>query len=186
MTMHERQAIREAILAQLLGTAPAYRTSAGARVYKSREAPNRKAELPAINIYTDSEPVDEGSKNTAPRELKRIAVIAIEAWVTASDNVDDALDALALEIETAMDLDVNLADTAFDSILLSTDIGLKLDGERPMGVLHLEYAVTYHSQIRAPAPTALFDIASAKTSLGGAQAPLDQTSDLVVDINQEP
>jgi hypothetical protein len=184
--MHERQAIREAIKAQLIGTPPTFATAARDRVFKSREAPLRVAELPAINIYTDSEPVDPDSGNSAPRELKRTAVIAVEGWVVASDDVDDRLDDLALEIETAMDQDLNLTDTAFDSVLVSTEIGINPKGERPMGCVHMEFAVTYHTQIRTVAPVALFDTADIRVSLDGTQALDDQAHDLVTDINQEP
>lgn len=181
--MHERQAIREAIIAQLTGIAPAYPTDAQARVFKSREAPVRIAELPAINIYIDSELIAPGSELSSPRELKRVVVIAIEGWVRASENVDDALDALALQIETAMDSDPYLANNAFDSILASTETGIKLTGDKPMGCVHLEYAITYHSQVRTPAPAAIFDTASAKLSIDGEQAPADQSATLTTNIH---
>jgi hypothetical protein len=184
--MHERQAIREAMIAQLVGVAPAFRTQARARVFKSREAPMRLAELPAINIYVDSELITPGSEATSPRELKRVVVMAVEGWVSASENVDDALDDLALEIEAAMDVDTFLGDTAFDSVLVSTEMGIKPTGDRPMGCVHLEYAITFHSQVRSEVPAAIFDTASARLSIAGEQATADQSSTLTTDINQEP
>lgn len=183
--MHERQAIREAVIAQLIGTAPAFRTSAQGRVTKSRMAPMRGTELPAINIYTDGDETDANSKDTAPRELKRTTVVTIEAWAKYAENVDDALDDLALEIETAMDRDLNLANTAFDSVLERTEIGIKLDGDRPMGCVHLEYAVTFHTDLRVAAPTDIFDTASVRYDLAGAQAPADERTDTLSNINQE-
>ena len=89
---HERQQIRDAVVAQLKGTAPTYRTAAGARVFKTRMVPIRTAELPALNVYVDSETVD--TKSSAPVELTRTVVVAVEGWVSASDDVDDALDDL--------------------------------------------------------------------------------------------
>lgn len=183
--MHERQAIREAVVAQLVGVAPAFRTSARDRVTKSRMAPMRGGELPAINVYTDGEETDANSKNSAPRELMRTMTVTIEAWAKYAENVDDALDDLALEIETAMDGDLNLANTAFDSVLERTEIGIKLDGDRPMGCVHLEYAVTFHTDLRVAAPTDLFDTATVRHDLAGAQAVADTTNDTLTNINQE-
>lgn len=182
--MHERQAIREAVVAQLVGVAPVFRTAARDRVTKSRMAPIR-GELPAINVYTDGEEIDANSKNSAPRELMRTMTVTIEAWAKYAENVDDALDDLALEIETAMDLDLNLANTAFDSVLERTEIGIKLDGDRPMGCVHLEYAVTFHTDLRVAAPTDIFDTATVRYDLAGAQAPADERTDTLSNINQE-
>lgn len=183
--MHERQAIREAVVAQLIGVAPAFRTSAQGRVTKSRMAPMRGTDLPAINIYTDGDETAAGSKDTAPRELTRTTVVTIEAWARYAENVDDVLDELALEIETAMDVDLNLAGTAFDSVLERTEIGIKLEGDRPMGCVHLEYAVTFHTDLRVAAPVDIFDTATVRYDLGGVQAPLDERTDTLTNINQE-
>lgn len=183
--MHERQAIREAVVAQLIGPAPAFRTSARDRITKSRMAPIRGSELPAINVYTDGEEVSADSRSTAPRELTRTMVVTIEAWAKYAENVDDVLDDLALEIESAMDRDLNLAGTAFDSKLERTEIGIKLDGDRPMGCVHLEYAVLFHTDLRVAAPTDVFDAATVRYDLAGVQSSADQRSDNLTNINQE-
>lgn len=152
--MHERQAIRQQVIAMLTGTAPRFATAARDRVCSTRQEPERTAELPAINVYTDGEEVTSDSVQTAPRELTRQVTIAIEAWAAATaTRVEDQLDDLALEIETAMDSSVDLNGAAFMSILQSTAIGFKLDGARPMGCIHLEFLVTYHTGMRLEAPT---------------------------------
>ncbi len=182
--MHERQAIRQAIVAQLRGSAPTYATAAGARVFETRMAPLRQTELPAIAVYAGDEAIDPDSASTAPRELKRTLTVAVEAWVRLTENVDDALDDLALEIETAMDSDLNFGSLAFDSVLSSTEIGLKMDGDRPMGCARLEYSVTYHTDLRVDAVADEFDTADIQYSLEGNQATLDQAHDLVDDIHE--
>ncbi len=162
---HERKEIRDAAAAHLVAAA----TSAGARVFKTRLNPMQGAELPAINLHTEQETVSEESKNTAPRELKRTVVLQIDGWVAGDlDTLDDDLDALALEIETAMDRNVNLEDVAgehpkaHDSMLVSTEIDTAIVGNRPMGVVRLEYAVTYFSQLRTEAAVDDFDTADIK------------------------
>lgn len=177
--MHERQAIREALVSALVAGA----TPAGDRVFKTRLAPMRDAELPAISVYTLDEETDQASRKTSPRELKRSVSVAIEAWAKAGTNVDDTLDDLALAIETAMDADQNLGATAFDSVLTRTEIGLKLDGDRPMGCAHLEYEVTYHTDLRVTEPVDDFDTMAASYRVNGAGED-DQAEDLVTDIHE--
>ncbi len=187
---HERKDIRTAIVARLIAA-----DVAGPRVSTSRERPVRKGGLPAVLVFSDSEKVIEGSEQTAPRELKRVAVFAIEAWVTAeATELEDAMDAIALEVEAVMDADLNLSHpddvtnvpTAFDSGLIGTEFGVDPNGETPMGCVRLEYAITYHSQQRdAEVPEDVFDTAGITHDLAGAQDAAEQRSDLVENINQE-
>lgn len=184
---HERKLIRAAIVAKLAAKV----ASVATRVTKTRLEPVRTAELPCINVYTtDVETVSEDSATSSPRELTRTARIAIDCWAKADANVDDVVDDLAEEVEAAMDDDVFFvlgnAVTIEDVILSSTEIGLSNQGERPMGVAHLEYAVTYRTGIRRPAPTDKFNQADTRISIDGAQAPDDQTHDFRTGINQEP
>lgn len=182
--MHERQGIREAVVAALIGTAPTYATAAQARVTKTRMAPSKTAQLPAISVYTSDEAVNPPSANTAPRELKRRVTVGIEAWVIASADVDDALDAIALQVETAMDVDSWLGGTVTDSVLLTTEMGLKLDGERPMGCVRLEYAADYFTDLRVAEPADAFTTVDVQTSINNAQAPADRAEDLITGIHE--
>ena len=181
---HERQDIRDAVIALLKGTAPDYATAAEARVFPSRMAPLRTVELPAISVYTDNETVDPASGNSAPRELKRTVELVIEAWVRATSDVEDALDDFALEIETALDADTEFNDTAYSSSLDSTEIGLKLDGDKPMGCVRLKYSVTYHTDLRVTAPGDNFDSADVHYDLAGEQATADQANDVLTAIHE--
>ncbi len=186
MPTHERQAIREAVIDQLIGDSP-YNTSAGLRVTKSRMAPHAQAQLPAISVYTDDESVDPASRMTAPRELKRTVQLAIEAWVVADADVDDALDAIALQIETAMDADLEFDETAYSSVLASTETGIKLDGNRPMGAVRMVYTVVYHTDLRTSVADAAmdeFDEAGINFDLSSDQDEDDQASDLLEDIHE--
>jgi hypothetical protein len=164
----------------LIGAAPTYATSAGPRVLATRNAPVR-SDLPALSVYTDTEIVSETSVSSSPRELARTLTLVVEGWVSASDtngeSLDNALDAVALEIETALDQDLNLLGTAFTSVLTSTEFGVKVDGNRPMGCVHLEFAVVYHSDLRVSAPTDAFSSVDVHYNLGG-QATADQAHDI--------
>lgn len=142
--LHQRQVIRHAVRSLLLG-----HTAAKDRVHASRDVPLRRNEVPAVLVYTVEEPVESDSDTTAPRELTRRLRLEI-AGVVGPDpadkiRVDDALDALALEIETVMHADPFLGGACGDSILENTTISLRPDGEINMGIVALSYRVTYRT-----------------------------------------
>lgn len=140
--LHERKLIRDQIMAQLLN-----RTSAADRVVPSRSAPFRGT-LPSIGVYVDNDQTDEDSADTAPRKLKRTIQVAIDCWVEATDNLEDVFDAIALEVETAMDADDFLGDTAMWSWPASTECGVTTNGNREIGCAHMVYTVVYKSPMR--------------------------------------
>jgi hypothetical protein len=176
---HERQLLREAIVARLIGTAPAYRTAAGDRVRKSRHAPNTTDQLPVISVFSLEEPIHESSASTAPRELKRTASIEIVGWVVASANVDDVFDALVLQIEAVMDGDPQFDGYASDSILENTQFAESLEGERPIGAVSMTYTCTYFTQARRALPTDDFETAGVTTNVSGTQAEADRLEGVV-------
>lgn len=162
--MHERQAIRDALVAALTGKTPA-----GTNVFKTRVEPFRQAQLPAVHLYIDSESVEEESATTAPRELKRTAIVGIDGWLAVEPDLDDRLDDFALAIEAALDADPWLNETASAVILSSTEMGLSVQGDRKLGCVHLEFAVTYFSPVRTGAPADIFDTAGITTVVGEQQ-----------------
>lgn len=177
---HQRQLIREAVKAQLVGTAPTYRTGAGARVYETRMAPFRRLELPAIAVYVLEESIDPASKSRAPRELTRNLQLQVVAVVEASAAVDDAMDAIALEIERALDADRWFGGTAGDSILSSVQMGIDDEGGKPVGAVQMVYAVTYRTDAPSAAdlpPLPDFSKAHVETSLGGGVHPANRAVD---------
>lgn len=179
---HQRQVIREKVAALLSGA-----TGAGARVFQSRVVPYRRLELPAIAVYARSEQVDPESRLTAPRELTRSLQLAVEIAERLSEDVDDALDALALQVEKVFDADPTLGGEAGDSLLGSTQIDLVEDGDKPIGVAILTYEITYRTDAPDADDVSLDDLVtvSTQTSLGGVQAEADRTGDVVDDLDEE-
>lgn len=170
--MHERRAIREACKAQLVAAA----TVAGSRVYETRSTPFARVELPAIAIYTESEESED--KQSAPRELTRTLELKIEACVEALDNVDDSMDAIALQIETAMDSDWTLTGTVGDSVLTETTLEIAVLGTKPVGVVIMTYTVLYHTDMRIAAILPDFTTAVVNYDLANSQPdPRDQAQD---------
>lgn len=183
--MHERQAIREAVVAALKNAA-GVAAIVGARVYPNRTELLRRPELPAIVVFTLAERVDESSAQTAPRELERILTLAIECAVEepleaepGGKSVDDQLDDLAREVEKAMDADDTFGATAADSILTQTDVDLLEEGERRLGVMRLSYDLTYYTKAPREADETLDDFTkgTAEFNLGGEQHENNRAND---------
>lgn len=180
---HERADIRNQAVTQLI----AGNTGAAGRVFKTRMAPVKGAELPAIAVYTLDEDVDPESVTTSPRKLYRTVDLVIDAWaqVPADGSIDDALDDLALQVETAMDADIFLGTTARSSFLSRTEIAVSVDGDMISGCAHMIYSVEYRTDIRLLPPGDTFDKADVTyPNLGkGPINPADQAEDSVTGIN---
>lgn len=168
---HQRKLIRDAVKAALIGTAPGYATAAGARVESQRVFAWKENQLPAISVYTVEEPVDPSSRNTAPRTLKRNLQLAIECAVKAGTNVDDAIDALAEQVERAMHFDETFGGVCGDSILSATDIEVATEGGLLVGMCRLLYAVTYNTGAPEAEDLELdnFESAGIRTNLSNGQ-----------------
>jgi hypothetical protein len=174
---HERQLLRDAVVAQLIGPTPYVRTAAGPRVFRTRNGPVRETDLPCLCVFVSSETVD-ASNQWAPL---RTGTLTIEAYVKAAPtaDLDAALDDLALQVETAMDLDPYLASSARTSALAKTTLETSMLGAQPMGRAALEYTCDYETPFRGPPAADDFHTADIRTSLGGTQATADQSHDVV-------
>jgi hypothetical protein len=148
--MHQRKVIRDAVVAALTGT-----TDAGARVKATRVEPNRAAGLPALAIYTPTDETSEDSIETAPRELLSHVTLKVTGWVldTAALPADDAMDALAEQVEAAMDVDRYFGGACGGkrgSVRISTETGVLDDGDPLVGVVTITYQADYYSSPEAP------------------------------------
>ena len=136
MTVHPRQAIREAVVQLLIDA----QTDAGRTVYPTREVAWRSVELPGIAVYT----IEESSERPSyDGDLDRHLVLAITAVTRLNEGVDDAIDQLSLQIEKAMAADQTLKGTALHSFLVGTEITIDDTTARPVGAVRLAYEVRY-------------------------------------------
>ena len=143
MANHLRRRIRERA-ASTLGSL----STTGSRVYQSRVYPMESASLPGLCIYTQSEDVSidtMGSPRTVSRELDLI----VEGYATGS-NLDDTLDEIGKQVETALAGDIGLNNLATDSFLSAVEINYSGDGEKPTGVIKHTYSVIYRNAENAP------------------------------------
>lgn len=141
---HARTQIRQAVVALLNGN-----TEAGNRVFSSRVHPLDDAKLPALLVYTPQENVGERSMQR-PRTQQRQLQLAVEGYLKARGDIDAEADALALEVEQLIAADPTLAGLVKDITLESTATQLSGEGEKPVAVITLTFAVLYCVKENAP------------------------------------
>lgn len=146
-------------------------TNAGSRVTSTRMDTWRPGELPALSVYTLDESVDDASLQTAPRELTRELELKIVAWVADKDSAPagDAMDDIAMQVESVMDVDPYLGGRCVESILGDTTVQILADGDPLLGLLTMTYRVTYRTSPVAPTLPA-FAAAGITTQVVGAGA----------------
>jgi len=140
--MHARKQIRDAVVATLTGL-----TTTGSNVFASRPTsrPLSESALPALRIFMLSEAVDlVADASPQHRQLD----LAVEAVVQGTTNLDDELDQICLEVETAL---LNNVPVGVHQITISsTDIEFKGDGDQPHGVARMTFAAEYYTREGAP------------------------------------
>lgn len=126
---HQRKTIRDALVAKL-----ADKTAAGPRVFSTREVPWKKTELPGIAVYAMEEESDAGKRSV------RVAVLLVESL---TEKVDDSLDALAMQVETALRADPSLGGAAVGLRYTGMQVEIAEDQGRPIGAMRMTYDALY-------------------------------------------
>jgi hypothetical protein len=143
--MHPRQQIREAVANRLKEV----NTKAKNRVFTSRAKPIFDQDMPAIIIYTNEENIKQERWDTDGfGALTRELDIFIEAIDKGKEELDDNLDALALEIENA--LDGWEIPNRKSSILkfIGTDMDMSIDGKSIYGAIRLSFSLSYRTKTK--------------------------------------
>jgi hypothetical protein len=140
---HARQQIREAAAAAVTGLA-----TTGSRVYQSRVIPLGEAKLPCLLVNTDDEDIEVTSYGSGVAGLGRSLMLTIRAVAKASANVDDTLDTMTAEVETAL----GSSTLGLLKSLALEGIGIDFDeAEKTVGIATLRYRAYYMTLANAPA-----------------------------------
>jgi hypothetical protein len=131
---HARQTIREAAATKVTGLA-----TTSTRVFQSRMAPQET--LPCLLVATNDEEVAPG---TVGNLIERNLELVITAVAKATGTVDDTLDTIAAEVETAM------ATFTYRNELTRLEVDFDEALEKPAGRLSLTYRVNYFTESGAP------------------------------------
>lgn len=111
------------------------------RVYTTRFYALTAEALPAITVSTSAEA--SSMATIGQKTMMRNLLMAVDIYVRATANVDDDLDAIAVQVEEAIANDFTLGGLAKDAVLQSTDIDFSGDSEQPLAVGRLTFSVRY-------------------------------------------
>ena len=143
---HVRQQIREAF-----GTACAGLSTTGSNVFQTRVYPIESGSLPGLCIYTTSETVSDQVQDLggASRLVTRSLSVRVEGYARATANLDDTLDTISAEVETAVADSTSIDALLTDLELSSTDLSFT-EGDREIGVITLDFGVIYTTAFNDP------------------------------------
>ena len=143
---HVRQQIREAF-----GTACSGLSTTGTNVFQTRDYPLETGALPGLCIYTTSESISDvvGEIGGAARLVSRALSVRVEGYARAASNLDDTLDTISAEVETAVANSSTIDGLITDMELSSTDVSFT-EGDREIGVITLDFAVVYTTAFNDP------------------------------------
>lgn len=129
---HIRTQIRAAVATALTGLA-----TTGANVHRNRVARLSLRQVPALVITVDSEQISEiGLDPLQDRKLQ----VAVDGYAAAAADVDDALDQIGLEVETALAAAGVLGGLVKAAPSLSqVQIGIDETHEEPLGRIRMVF-----------------------------------------------
>jgi len=136
MADHVRRQLREAVAVAVTGL-----VTTAARVFQSRVYPVQTAELPGLLVHTDAETDEQQLDLSYRREVD----VVIEAKARATADLDDLLDEMAKEVETALANGVTLGGRNVPLPLVGIVVERSDEGEQPTGTLTLTYQPTLYS-----------------------------------------
>lgn len=150
MANHLRRQIREAVAAKVTGLA-----TTGANVFSYRVDPLAVSSLPALVVTCEEDSAQRleiGAPNTHTR---RVLTIMINAIARATATVENDLDQICAEVESAtmgtID-DLTLGGLAIDCYLVRTALRVSGEAEQLVGVAEMQFEVV--TNLREGLPTA--------------------------------
>ena len=141
---HVRKQIREAVKTKVTGL-----TTTGSNVFETRIYNLKPSNLPALLVSTPDETSFVGTFPT-PRPLERIVEINLDAFAKGTANLEDTLDLISEEVETALMTDITLGGLTKDLFLKSTKSDLSGEGKQPIGIVKMVFECRYMTTETTP------------------------------------
>jgi hypothetical protein len=141
---HVRRSIREAIATAVTGL-----PTTGSRVFQSRVYALERTDLPALLVSSVQERVVDQSIGY-PRLYERVVTISVTAIAAATADLDDTLDQICKEVETALGTQGVALGGGKVATLQSTSLYLISETEKPVGQAVMSYDVFYMTAENAP------------------------------------
>lgn len=98
-------------------------------------------QLPSITVFVDNEPVSPNSINK--KKYLRTPEIRFEVRVSATSDVDDALDDVMIDIEQLMDDNGSIGGLTLESVLQTSELEYGVEGEKEIGLGTIIYQGQY-------------------------------------------
>lgn len=142
MANHVRQQLREAVATAVTGL-----STTGSRVYQSRVYPLTDSNLPCLLVTSDGDK-SEAITAHSPYQQERATTIRIEGVAKAVSNIDDTLDTISKEVETA----IAGSSTAIVKGLIYQGAQIDYDGsgEQPIGKVTMIFTKDLYTLSNAP------------------------------------
>lgn len=145
MANHLRRQIREAAAAALTGLA-----TSGNNVFQSRTHELQDAQLPGLRIYTNDEAIQLAELGLSRiYSLERDLDLVVEACAKESADLDDKLDLMIKEIETAIAANQGIGGAKWVQ-LKSINVEMEGEAEKQVGVARMTFQVRYNAALGAP------------------------------------
>ena len=138
---HVRQQLRESVAAAVTGL-----TDTGTNVFQSRLYPLQSTDLPCLIVTTEGDSIEYLTANF-PAQIERETIVRVKAIARETADLDDKLDDICSQVETAMS---NATLIAKDINFIGTEIDESSLGEQPVGTAILTYAMKLHTEENAP------------------------------------
>jgi hypothetical protein len=141
---HVLKQLRDAAVARLTGL-----PSTGARVHSYRVNPLESiTDLPALIVRVLTDSAEPGTIHS-PALVERDVELTVFVYAAANAGLDDALDAVRLDVDTALGAPLIVAGHSLEAVYTGSEIDLT-EGERACGELQLQYRVTLFHAANAP------------------------------------
>jgi len=142
MANHVRQQLREAASTAVTGL-----PTTGANVFQSRFYPLQASELPCLIVVTDGDSIENLTVHS-PIQQQRATQVSIEAYARANSDLDDTLDTISKEVETA----IANSSTAIVKGLMYAGCKIDVDvlGDKPVGKVTMIFTKDLYTVSNAP------------------------------------
>ena len=137
---HARETIRDKVVTAVTGLATTGANVSSSRVYAF-------GTLPWINVFTLNEVIEEvTSGGTSTRQLS----VMVEARDKTAADIDDNIDDICAEVETAVHADRTLGSTVENIQISATEIEIESGAEQLVAVAKMEFIVDYRVELTDP------------------------------------
>jgi hypothetical protein len=139
---HARQQIREAVATALTGL-----TTTSTRVYQSRMRPASDSMVPCLLITCDSEQIEQ----TVQSRQYRLMTLIVQGIAKGTTTLDDTLDTIAAEVETALQAAGSLGGKVPGGLVLQRhQVEFDDSLDKPVGVIVMEFSAGYFTTAGSP------------------------------------